>query len=261
MSRSAHGRNVVLLVLLAVAVLAGALLVARGGGAHDSHGAAAKAHTTAVGGGARGAAPARREASAKRAARVSAHDATRLALERADAAGSLAQTQTVPAVDGARFKSRMRMLWSGVVHDSVADALPAFFPVTAYQRLKAIYGAASDWSGRLVRDFGLDLGAAHALLGADARGARLLRVEAHSSYAHWVPAGVCDNSIGYYELPNARVLYAVGARVRSFGIASLISWRGEWYVVHLGAVLRPADVGEVDEAAAGAGVSAYSGTC
>ena len=32
---------------------------------------------------------------------------------------------------------------------------------------------------------------------------------------------------------------AARREIRSFGIASMISWRGVWYVVHLGAVLRP----------------------
>jgi hypothetical protein len=62
-------------------------------------------------------------------------------------------------------------------------------------------------------------------------------------------------------MPNARVTYRAGGQLRSFGIASMISWRGVWYVVHLGAVLRSADSGTVDEPALGAGTSAYSGTC
>ena len=41
----------------------------------------------------------------------------------------------------------------------------------------------------------------------------------------------------------------------------MISWRGVWYVVHLGSVLRPAAVGTVDDPAAGAGYSAPSSTC
>jgi hypothetical protein len=72
---------------------------------------------------------------------------------------------------------------------------------------------------------------------------------------------VCDNSLGYYEMPNARVVYREDGQIRSFGIASMISWRGVWYVVHFGAILRATDTGMVDDAALGHGVSAYSGTC
>ena len=88
-----------------------------------------------------------------------------------------------------------------------------------------------------------------------------MSVQVPSSYGHWVPPGVCYNSIGYYEVPNARVVYREDGRVRSFGIASMISWRGVWYVVHLGSVLRREDAGVVDAPASGPGTSEYSGTC
>ena len=89
----------------------------------------------------------------------------------------------------------------------------------------------------------------------------LIAVHVPTSYAHWVEPGACYNSIGYYEVPNARVVYRAGGQERSFGIASMISWRGVWYVVHLGAVLRPGEEGVVDEPATGPGAPAYSGTC
>jgi hypothetical protein len=152
-------------------------------------------------------------------------------------------------------------LWDGIVRDSPSTALPAFFPKSAYVQLKAIYGAASDWENRLVGEYRLDIAAAHALLGRQARQARLVTVRAVAGYGHWIEPGVCDNSIGYYEMPNARVVYREGATIRSFGIASMISWRGVWYVVHLGAILRPAESGLVDRPEPGAGTSEYSGTC
>jgi hypothetical protein len=155
----------------------------------------------------------------------------------------------------------MASLWSGVRTDSPGAALAAFFPRNAYVRLKTIPVAGSDWSGRLVHGYALDIAAAHRLLGAGAARARLLAVDVPSSYGHWVPPGVCYNGVGYYEVPNARVVYLEGGQVRSFGIASLISWRGEWYVVHLGAVLRNEDAGVVDEPASGRGTSAYSSSC
>jgi hypothetical protein len=175
--------------------------------------------------------------------------------------GSLPQTTAYPSGTSAEFRSLMAALWQGVVRDSPSRALPAFFPEQAYLKLKAISGAASDWRSRLVYDYGLDLRAAHDLLGRDASHARLVGVNVVASYGHWVPKGACYNDIGYYEMPNARVVYREDGEERSFGIASMISWRGVWYVVHLGAVLRSSDTGIVDDAAAGPGVSAYSGTC
>jgi hypothetical protein len=175
--------------------------------------------------------------------------------------GSLPQTNAYPSAGSAQFKAQMALLWAGLVRGSAGPAMGAFLPKGAYLQLKAIAAAGSDWTNRLVQDYSLDIAAAHGLLGRGAPGARLLGVEVQSSYGHWIAPGVCENSVGYFEMPNARVLYSQGGQVHSFGIASMISWRGVWYVVHLGAVLRPADEGVVDEPASGAGESAYSGTC
>jgi hypothetical protein len=155
----------------------------------------------------------------------------------------------------------MAGLWDGIVAGSASPALRAFFPRGAYVQLKAIGSPGSDWQNRLVGDYRLDIAAAHRLLGADAARARLLAVHVSPGYAHWVPPGVCDNSVGYYEVPNARVVYLEDGEVRSFGIASMISWRGVWYVVHLGAVLREGGGGVVDEPRSGPGEPVYSGTC
>ncbi len=155
----------------------------------------------------------------------------------------------------------MRDLWRGVAADSVRRARPAFFPEAAYAQLKAIADPASDFQYRLLGDYALDLAAAHALLGSGAAGARLVGVDVPSGFARWIPPGVCYNRVGYYELPNARVVYREGGEERSFGIASLISWRARWYVVHLGAVSRPSATGIVDDPAAGPGTSAPSSTC
>ena len=179
----------------------------------------------------------------------------------ASSSGSLPQTDAYPTQTSAHFKSLMASLWAGIVRDSRPLALAAFFPKEAYLQLKAIDSASSDWSDRLVHDYGLDINAAHALLGANALRARLIAVNVPSSYGHWIQPGVCYNSVGYYEMPNARVVYREDGQISSFGIASMISWRGVWYVVHLGAILRSTDSGTVDEPTSGPGTFAYSGTC
>jgi hypothetical protein len=166
-----------------------------------------------------------------------------------------------PSAHTATFHREMRDLWRGVVLDSPGAARPAFFPVRAYLQVKAIPDARGDWAVRLYADYRLDLGAAHGLLGGGASGARLVGVQVPASFAHWVPPGACYNRIGYWEVPNARVVYREQGQLRSFGIASMISWRGVWYVVHMGAVLRSADVGVVDAPSSGAGVAINTGTC
>jgi hypothetical protein len=247
-----------LLVLLAALVIAA---IAEGGGGGQRAGRAGSVSPT----------PAARASTSSAAAPASAVRARPVPAPAASgpighhssvpSAGSLPQTHAYPSGSTAHFKALMAHLWEGVVQDSVTTALPAFFPKAAYVQLKAIYGAASDWNNRLLGDYRLDIGAAHALLGRHPAQARLVAVRVLSSYGHWIEPGVCDNGIGYYEMPNARVIYREGGRIRSFGIASMISWRGVWYVVHLGAVLRSSDAGLVDQPALGAGTSEYSGTC
>ena len=155
----------------------------------------------------------------------------------------------------------MDHLWRGIQLDSVHVALPAFFPEAAYAQVKAIGDPAADWRYRLVAEFGYDIAAAHALLGRDPSSAHLIGVHLVEGYAHYIPPNICENAVGYEELPNARIVYRQAGGVRSFGIASLISWRGVWYVVHLGAVVRTGSGGAVDDPSAGPGASTPSSVC
>ena len=155
----------------------------------------------------------------------------------------------------------MAALWRGVRDDSVKAARAAFFPEGAYVQVKAIGDPRGDYVNRLLLEYRLDLAAAQGLLGAAPRRARLIQVEVPRQYAHWVAPGACYNRIGYYEMPNSRVVYRDGRQVRSFGIASMISWRGVWYVIHLGAVIRPGEVEELDNPSLGPGASVPSSTC
>jgi hypothetical protein len=173
----------------------------------------------------------------------------------------LPQTNQLPSVKTPTFRAEMAALWSGVTRNSLQAALPAFFPEGAYVQVKAIADPRADYTDRLLGEYRLDLAAAHTLLGAHAQAVQLLHVEVPQGYAHWVDPGACYNRVGYYEVPNARVVYSQGGAVRSFGIASLISWRGVWYVVHLGAVVRSSDAGVVDDPSSGAGESMPSSTC
>ena len=176
-------------------------------------------------------------------------------------AGSLPQTDALPSPDSPAFQAAMRALFAAVVSGSTDGAQVAFFPEGAYVQLKDIGDASGDYSDRLVAEYDLDLVAAHDELGPGAAGAVLTSVEVPMQYAHWVPPGVCDNGVGYYEVANSRVVYTQDGATRSFGIASLISWRGEWYVVHLGAILRDGPGGVVLDPGPGAGTSEPSTTC
>ncbi len=177
------------------------------------------------------------------------------------AAGALPQTGAYPSGSSAQFQASMADLFGAVAHGTPQTAAGAFFPQAAYVQLKSIGGASSDYQDRLLAEYDQDLAAATAGLGADATSATLVSVQVPMQYAHWVPPGECENSVGYFEVANSRVVYSLGGVTRSFGIASLISWRGEWYVVHLGAILRPGSGGFVLDPRTGAGTSAPSTTC
>ncbi len=176
----------------------------------------------------------------------------------APGAGALPQTRAFPRTDSAAFRSAMTDVWLAVTTGNPRFARPAFFPESAYEKLKAIPYPAADWQDRLWYDFALDVGAVHGLV---ARGARLVRVIVPESEAAWVYPGVCYNSIGYWHVAGARVVYTEHGQERSFGIASLISWRGVWYVVDFGEVLRPVVAGVVDQPAVGPGVPGPPGGC
>jgi len=175
--------------------------------------------------------------------------------------GALPQTDAVPSSASPQFQSAMGGLFGAVSLGNPQSAVPAFFPEAAYVQLKSIADAAYDWRNRLLAEYDLDLSAATAELGPDAGSATLVSVQVPMQYAHWVPVGVCENAVGYFEVANSRVVYSIGGVTRSFGIASLISWRGEWYVVHLGAILRPGGGGVVLDPQTGPGTSSPSTTC
>jgi len=180
------------------------------------------------------------------------------ALPVAPGAGALPQTRAFPRTNSAAFHDAMQDLWLAVTTGNARLALPAFFPRAAYQKLKAIYDPAADWDDRLWYDFTLDLGAAHRAVDPDAR---LVRVIVAGYDAAWVDPGVCDNSIGYWHVSGARVVYRQHGQERSIGIASLISWRGVWYVIHFGAVLRSGVTGIVDDPETGPGFPGPAGGC
>lgn len=173
----------------------------------------------------------------------------------------LHQTNAFPGAHTRVFSAEMTDLWAAVVADRPAYAIDAFFPLTAYQQVKAISDPTADWHNRLFGDFRLDVAAAHQLLGPGARKARLVRVIVPSAEASWIVPGVCSNGVGYWHVAGARVVYREHGQLRSFGIASLISWRGRWYVVHFGAVLRNAAVGVVDQPSLGTGTPGPPGGC
>ena len=176
--------------------------------------------------------------------------------------GTRPQTRQEPPF-GASLTARLTPLWGAIVADAPGRARQVFFPESAYLKMKTgvIPDPASDYIYRLIAFLDLDTFAYHAHLGTDPAAATLVSVESDPSLAAWIPPGACENTIGYWHLPGTRLVYRSGGRIFSVGVASLISWRGVWYVVHLGPNPRPSNVGTVDSPQAGPGVPGPGGGC
>jgi hypothetical protein len=175
--------------------------------------------------------------------------------------GSLPQTNAEPSF-GAPLTQSMRQLVVAIADNSASLALREFFPEGAYLQMKtgSIPYPSSDYKGRLVAFFRLDVAAYHAKV-FGAQNATFLRVEVNARVAQWIPIGGCENKIGYWHVPGVRLVFQRGHQVVSVAVASLISWRGVWYVVHLGPNPRPANVGTVDNYRVGPGTPGPAGGC
>jgi hypothetical protein len=148
----------------------------------------------------------------------------------------LPQTHDKPSASGTAFDGRVNALWDAIVQDDPALAMPFFFPLGAYEQVKDVGNPASDWKHRLVAAYHHDIHALHAHLGGEASRAKLVSLDVPEARARWVDPGEEYNKIGYYRVFGSKLRYDVAGTARSFDVKSLISWRGEWYVVHLSAV-------------------------
>ncbi|HEV2638787.1 MAG TPA: hypothetical protein VGX23_26805 [Actinocrinis sp.] len=159
--------------------------------------------------------------------------------------GTLPQTTVLPRSDDPAFQAGALALWRSIVTGDVSAAQSFFFPETAYVQVKGIWNPQEDYQDRLITWYDLDIRAAHDHLGADAAAAQLLGVQVPTEQAEWIEPGVEYNKGSYYRVYGTRLAYRLDGQTHSIGIFSLISWRGEWYVVHLGPSTRPATEGIV----------------
>ena len=146
--------------------------------------------------------------------------------------GTLPQTKARPEDDTAELRARAQALWEGIQNDDPDRAMAFFFPRSAYEQVKALADPARDWRYRLVAHYKRDIHLAHQKLGREATAARFAGLEV-GPHPRWVEPGEEGNKLGYYRVYGSRLRFTVEGQERSIEITSLISWRGEWYVVHL----------------------------
>jgi hypothetical protein len=176
--------------------------------------------------------------------------------------GVLAQTTSEPST-GQPLTAQMTTLFHAIQTDSHPEAMSVFFPKSAYLQMKTgmLADPSSDYDSRLVGFYDLDLAAYNHQLGAAPTSTRLTQVLVNPSDAAWIAPGTCENKVGYWHLPGVRLVYLNGGTTYSFRVASLISWRDTWYVVHLGPNPRPSNVGTVDDPQTGPGTPGPPGGC
>ena len=152
-----------------------------------------------------------------------------------DAEGKpLPQTEDRPSATSPAFLRRMELLVRAIEADDATLAHEAFFPVVAYEQVKDIAKPALDHERRLLTAFARNVHEYHRELGKDASGLRFVRVELPEDKVKWMKVGSEGNRVGYFRVLRSRLVVATGSdKERSFELTSMISWRGEWYVVHL----------------------------
>jgi hypothetical protein len=150
--------------------------------------------------------------------------------------GALPQTDDKPTASGATFTAGVDALWEAVRQDQPDLGLPFFFPKGAYLQVKAISDPAADYQNRLIANFEDDVHTLHAQLGPDAASAQFVGIDVPDDQAVLVQPGEESNRLSYWRVYGTTMQYEVDGQRGSFPVTSLISWRGEWYVVHLGPI-------------------------
>lgn len=146
----------------------------------------------------------------------------------------LDQTDQRPTLNSASFQKRVELIARAILTGDVEPALPAFFPLVAYQQVKDVAKPERDYKFRLLANFKRDLLEYHHALGAAASESKFDGITVSEKDAKWMAPGSEGNKLGYFRVLRSRLRFTLPTgRSRDFELTSLISWRGEWYVVHL----------------------------
>ena len=146
----------------------------------------------------------------------------------------LAQTDERPTLTSASFQERVALVAHAIVTGDAEPAAGAFFPLLAYQQVKDVAKPERDYKFRLLANFKRDVLEYHRALGASAAEAKFDSIAVSEKDAKWMAPGSEGNRVGYFRVLRSRLRFTLPTgRTRDFELTSMISWRGEWYVVHL----------------------------
>lgn len=123
---------------------------------------------------------------------------------------------------------------NAIISGDAEPAYASFFPLVAYQQVKDVAKPERDYKFRLLANFKRDVLEYHQALGADAAQAKFEGVTVSEKDAKWMEPGSEGNRLGYFRVLRSHLRFTLASgKARDFELTSLISWRGEWYVVHL----------------------------
>ena len=152
-----------------------------------------------------------------------------------DSAGQpLPQTEQRPRSDDASFQKRVLQLCDAIISGTPAKAHDAFFPLLAYAQVKAIADPERDYRLRLLAHFDRDILNYHRRISKRPGPLRCAGATVPDNLARWMKPGSEYNRVAYFRVLRSRLnLTDAAQNTISLEVTSLISWRGQWYVVHL----------------------------
>jgi len=153
---------------------------------------------------------------------------------RGDGAGDQPQTPLLPDPSDPAFQLRVQGLWQAIVDDVPDRGLGFFFPRAAYRQVKAISDPDGDYQSRLIAAYRQDIHAAHQQLRAGA--ATFQGIDVPTGAAQWIRPGIESNKGPYWRVYGTKLHYTAAGQPGTVTVTSMISWRGQWFVVHLGAI-------------------------
>lgn len=146
---------------------------------------------------------------------------------------ALPQTEDKPSFDSAAWKRRAELLFEAIQKDDPDIAARVFFPKEAYMQVKDIPKPEGDWKARLMKAFARDIHEYHKAM-KKPEDAKFVGYKADMKHAKWMPPRGEGNKVGYYRITHTKLQYKnADGKDREMDVTSLISWRGEWFVVHL----------------------------
>jgi hypothetical protein len=146
----------------------------------------------------------------------------------------LPQTEERPSVTSPHFLRRMQRLADAILTGDVERARDTFFPLVAYAQVKDVQKPERDYRFRLMAHFERDIRDYRKALGRDAERAVFLGASVPEERAEWMKPGKEGNRLGYFRVLRSRLRFRMpSGKEQSLELTSMISWRGEWYVVHL----------------------------